>query len=132
MQSIIILENLRSAYNVGTIIRTADALGYTVWCVGYTPSPFFDTKVAKTSLGAEHHVSIKHFSTMQECKNALPTQFTLIAAEITPDSTPLQAFIDRRKEKNLTAMAIVFGNEVRGVEPETLKMVDCVVHIPML
>lgn len=132
MQWIIILENLRSAYNVGTIIRTADVLGFSVWCVGYTPSPFFDNKVAKTSLWAENHVSIKHFKTMQECKNALDKTYVLIAAEITSDSIWLQDFVNIQKEKNQTEIAVVFGNEVSGVEDETLKMVDCVVHIPMI
>lgn len=60
MKSVIVLENLRSAYNVGNIIRTADALGWEVWLVGYTPSPFAlqkgKAKVAKTALGAENHV----------------------------------------------------------------------------
>jgi tRNA G18 (ribose-2'-O)-methylase SpoU len=47
---IIILENIRSAYNVGNIIRTADALGWQVRLTGYTPSPVDNKKVVKTSL----------------------------------------------------------------------------------
>ncbi|MBU0626469.1 hypothetical protein KKG31_03975 [Patescibacteria group bacterium] len=53
---VVILENIRSAYNVGNIIRTADALGWQVWLSGYTPSPQDNSKVVKTSLGAELHV----------------------------------------------------------------------------
>lgn len=47
---VVILENIRSAYNVGNVIRTADALGWKVWIIGYTPSPLDNPKVRKTSL----------------------------------------------------------------------------------
>lgn len=50
MKPLIILENLRSAYNVGTIIRTADALGWQVVCSGYSPDPIREPKVLKSSL----------------------------------------------------------------------------------
>ena len=61
MKNIVILENIRSAYNVGNIIRTADALGYDVVLSGFSPSPFDDEKVRKTSLGAEEYVGIQQF-----------------------------------------------------------------------
>ncbi len=50
MRKVVILENIRSAYNCGNIIRTADALGREVWLVGYTPHPEEQSKVKKTSL----------------------------------------------------------------------------------
>lgn len=50
MHNLVILENIRSAYNVGNIVRTADSLGREVWIVGYTPSPLTHPKVLKTSL----------------------------------------------------------------------------------
>jgi len=53
---VVLLENIRSAYNVGNIIRTADALGWQVWLSGYSPSPEDNLKVIKTSLGAESNV----------------------------------------------------------------------------
>jgi tRNA G18 (ribose-2'-O)-methylase SpoU len=59
---VVILENIRSAYNVGNVIRTADALGWKVWIVGYTPSPLDNPKVRKTSLGAEESVAIQQFN----------------------------------------------------------------------
>jgi tRNA G18 (ribose-2'-O)-methylase SpoU len=58
---VIILENIRSAYNVGNVIRTADALGRKVRIVGYTPSPTDNPKVRKTSLGAEENVDLQQF-----------------------------------------------------------------------
>jgi len=50
MRKIIILENIRSAYNVGNIIRTADALGWEVWMTGYTPAPEDSNRVGKSAL----------------------------------------------------------------------------------
>jgi tRNA G18 (ribose-2'-O)-methylase SpoU len=50
MKNVVILENIRSAYNVGNIIRTADALGRDVRLTGYSPSPEDTQKVVKTSL----------------------------------------------------------------------------------
>lgn len=61
-RKIIILENIRSAYNVGNVIRTADALGWEVWLTGYSPSPLDNPKVRKTSLGAEENVHLKQFN----------------------------------------------------------------------
>jgi tRNA G18 (ribose-2'-O)-methylase SpoU len=58
---VVILENIRSAYNVGNVIRTADALGWKVRIVGYTPSPVDNPKVRKTSLGAEESVALQQF-----------------------------------------------------------------------
>jgi tRNA G18 (ribose-2'-O)-methylase SpoU len=50
MIDLIVLENIRSAYNVGNVIRTCDALGYGAVISGYTPHPSRDTKVAKSAL----------------------------------------------------------------------------------
>jgi tRNA G18 (ribose-2'-O)-methylase SpoU len=66
MKNVIILENIRSAYNVGNVIRTADALGRDVRLSGYSPSPEDSAKVRKTALGAEAKVSIKRFDQPQD------------------------------------------------------------------
>ena len=58
---VVILENIRSAYNVGNVVRTADALGRKVRITGYTPSPLDHPKVRKTSLGAEATTDIQQF-----------------------------------------------------------------------
>ena len=121
-RKIIILENIRSAYNVGNVIRTADALGREVRITGYTPSPLDHPKVKKTSL------ALKQFDyTHDAIAYAKEQKIWVIAAEITPDAIDLQSF----SENNRADMAIVFGNEVEGVLPETLKAVDQVVFIPM-
>lgn len=127
-RKIIILENIRSAYNVGNVIRTADALGREVRITGYTPSPLDHPKVKKTSLGAEESVALKQFDyTRDAIAYAKEQKIWLIAAEITPDAINLQSF----SENPSSDLAIIFGNEVEGVLPETLKAVDQVVFIPM-
>lgn len=125
---IVILENIRSAYNVGNIIRTADALGWQVRLTGYTPSPVDNKKVVKTSLGAEESVGIRQFdSTADAIDEAKKNNYTVIAAEITPDAIDLAEFSKTKKSD----VAVVFGNEVDGVLASTLKIVDHVVYIPM-
>jgi 23S rRNA (guanosine2251-2'-O)-methyltransferase len=115
----IILENLRSCYNVGSIIRTADALGRDVVIAGYTPSPFSQPKVAKTSLGAEESVHIEEFvqqvidGTIPDCTKAISAYkkrgYTVIAAEITDTSVDLDA---RSEEyhKNLSRDSLLSGS----------------------
>ena len=125
---IVILENIRSAYNVGNIIRTADALGWQVRLTGYTPSPMDNKKVVKTSLGAEESVGIRQFdSTADAIDEAKKNKCRVIAAEITEKAVTLADFV----QKDISDVAIVFGNEVDGVLASTLKIVDHVVFIPM-
>lgn len=66
MKNIAILENIRSVYNVGNILRTADALGWDVWFTGYTATPESNPRVNKTALGAQDHVNWRAFSTSEE------------------------------------------------------------------
>lgn len=88
MRPILILENIRSAYNVGTMIRTADALGRDVICGGFTAHPATQPKVKKTSLGAEEYVQILSFSETSAAIDALKSRgYTVIAAEMTSESS---------------------------------------------
>lgn len=126
--NVVILENIRSAYNVGNIIRTADALGWQVRLTGYSPSPEDTQKVGKTSLGAENHVGLKQFGyTPEAIAFAKSKNLLVVAAEITKDALSLEA----QKKTEHTGVAIVFGNEVDGVLDSTLELVDHVIHIPM-
>lgn len=125
--NVVILENIRSAYNVGNIIRTADALGWQVRLTWYTPSPEDTQKVVKTSLWAEKNVGLKQFGhTPEAIEFAKQQGMIVIAAEITKDSLPLDTF-----KQTTSDIAIIFGNEVDGVLDSTLKLVDHVVNIPM-
>ena len=125
--NVVILENIRSAYNVGNIIRTADALGWQVRLTWYTPSPKDTQKVIKTSLGAENTVGLKQFGYTQEAiEYAKQQKLFVIAAEITEDSVSLASL-----QKSHSGVAVIFWNEVDGILDSTLKLVDQVVHIPM-
>ena len=126
--NIIILENIRSAYNVGNIIRTADAWGWQVRLTWYTPSPVDTQKVVKTSLGAEINVWLKQFGHTPEAIDYAKKEWLLvIAAEIIKDAVLLQAL----KNDGHKGIAVVFWNEIDGVLDSTLKLVDDVVCIPM-
>ena len=125
---IVILENIRSAYNVGNIIRTADSLWWEVWIVWYTPSPVDNPKVVKTSLWAENTVWLRQFDfTIDAINEAHEMWLEIIAAELTEDSVSLWEYIC----KSENWIAVIFGNEVDGVMEKTLKEVDAVVEIPM-
>ena len=124
---LIILENIRSAYNVGNIVRSADVLGRDVAVCGYTPSPLHNPKVQKTSLNAQHFVTIKEFTTPQQALEYAGAQgYYIVAAEITSDAVALDQVV--RGEQDF---AVVLGNEVTGVEESTLKFVDQVVMVPL-
>lgn len=126
--NIVILENIRSAYNVWNIIRTADSLWREVRIVWYTPSPLDNPKVFKTSLWAENTVWLRQFDfTIDAIKEAREMWLEIIAAELTENSVPLGEYAC--KSKNW--IAVIFGNEVDGVMEKTLKEVDVVVEIPM-
>lgn len=130
MKSVVVLENLRSAYNVWNIIRTADALGRDVWLVGYTPSPFAlqkgKAKVAKTSLWAENHVGLRSFpSSIDALHFGTDLWYVHLAAEITGDAISLDSYISPKP------VCLWMGNEVTWVEQETLATVDSVVMIPL-
>ena len=127
----ILLENLRSCYNVGNIIRTADALGRDVVLTWYTPSPFSQPKVKKTSLGAEESVGVLEFLTTQAAIDHLHgIWYFIIAAELTDRSIDLDAFIQNNTSTG--NIVVILGNEVDGVDETTLGQVDAVVKIPML
>ena len=127
-RSIVILENIRSAYNVWNIIRTADSLWREVWIVWYTPSPIDNIKVRKTSLWAENTVWLRQFDfTIDAINEAKKMWLEIIAAELTRDSILLWEYVC----KSDSWVAVIFGNEVDGVMEKTLKEVDGVVEIPM-
>ncbi len=135
MQKRIVCENLRSAYNVGNIIRTADGLWRGVILVWYT-APKEHKKVSKTALWAEEHVAMMSFEGLELFYNWVQTEkLCLLAAEKTETSIALgsQDFSDAMKWCNGHAgFALVMGNEITWVEQTTLHLSDYIVHIPML
>lgn len=124
----VILENIRSAYNVGNIIRTADALWWQVIVSWFTPSPFEHDRVRKTSLGAENHVGLQQFWHAKEAISFVKWQHAfLVAAEYMPE---MSCSIDT-VTNDYWSIALLLWNEKTGVLQESLTQVDVIAHIPM-
>jgi len=122
----IVLDNLRSAFNVGAIFRTCDALRvsglYLCGCTAVPPH----VKLAKTSLGTIDYVPWRRYETALEAVSALRAEkIPVWAAETTSRSKP---FYQMRYPPEL---CLVFGNEALGVSREVLKVCDEIVEIPL-
>lgn len=126
---IVVLENIRSAYNVGSVFRTADAfLVEAIYIIGYSAKPPHK-EIKKTALGAEETVSWRHFSTTAEAIAQLREDgYTIYAIEQAQGSRALQTLVPAAGEK----VAVVLGNEVTGVEQSTIHLCDACVEIPQL
>jgi tRNA G18 (ribose-2'-O)-methylase SpoU len=132
-QNILIIDNIRSAENVGAMFRTADAVGIDkIYLIGITPAPVdrFGRKrsdLAKSALGAEEFVE------SEQKKNVLPLisklkkeGFQIIAIEQDERS------IDYRKVKTKSKNAFIVGAEVAGIPKNVLKKCDVIAEIRML
>jgi len=126
---IAVLENVRSAYNVGSVFRTADAfLLQAIYLCGYTARPPHK-EIRKTALGADETVEWKHFPNASAAIEMLRQEgYTIYAVEQTENSISLQAYGSR----TLGKIAVVFGNEVTGVEQPTIQLCDGTIEIPQL
>ena len=126
---IAVLENIRSAYNVGSVFRTADAfLLDAIYITGYTCVPPHK-EIKKTALGAEETVDWKHFANATEAIRHLREEgYKVYAVEQAKNSHMLQQVDFKRDEK----IAVIFGNEVTGVEQGTILQCDGCIEIPQL
>ncbi len=138
---VLVLSDLRSTHNVGSLLRTAEGLGVSsVYFCGYTPYPRIDgdkrlihvvnkldQQIHKTALGAEQLVSIKVVSDTATAIASLKAEgYSVVALEQAKHSVALNDF--RAKNK----VALVLGNEVEGLAPDTINLCDQIVEIPML
>ena len=127
----LILDNLRSVFNVGSIFRSADGCGVVVrlYLCGTTPTPDHP-KMAKTALGAENSVPWSyHLNGLKLANKLVSKGKKLIALEMTPDSQPIKTFLSSMEPgENLV---FVVGNEVVGVDPEILALASEHTHLPM-
>ncbi len=143
---IIILDNVRSAFNVGSIFRTADACGCAhIFTTGITPSPSGrgKEKLAKSALGADREVPSKHFSTTREAISYIRQEmagWTIIGMETTDKSqcyTDVEypgsgSYVVQQNESSIReGVVLVLGNEVTGVDTEIMPLLDLIVEIPM-
>ena len=124
---IAILENIRSAYNVGSVLRTADAfLIESVFITGYTARPPHK-EIAKTALGAQDSVDWKYFeNTKAAIEHLKKDKYKIFAVEQVDDSISLEKLNQLSFEK----IAFIFGNEVSGVEQEIIPLCDGSIEIP--
>lgn len=124
---VVVLENIRSAYNVGSVFRTCDAFSVEeILLVGYTAFPPHK-EITKTALGAEKAVAWLHFKAAAEAIHYLKAKdYYVWGVEQTTESIPLQKLGKFAKGP----MALVFGNEVSGVAHETLELCDGCLEIP--
>ena len=124
---VICLDNIRSAMNVGSFFRTADAfLVERLILGGYTATPPHK-EITKTAIGATDSVEWVHdeyiVGSLQEYKNL---GYQIAAVEQTTNSIPLQEV----KIRDGAKLVLVFGNEVSGVQDEILRMADFVIEVP--
>ncbi len=136
---VVILNNIRSNENVGSIFRTCDAVGVTkIFLCGYTPAPLDrfgrqNKALTKASLGAEKFVEWERTESLEEAVNVLKnytssdnfSKFKIIAVEQDKRS------INYKLISNNDNLALVFGNEVDGLSKEDLALCDVVAEIPM-
>lgn len=124
---IAVLENIRSAYNVGSVFRTADAfLLQGIYICGYTARPPHK-EIRKTALGSEETVHWAHFANASEAIAQLRAEgYKVYAVEQAQGSVALQEFKRQSHDKT----ALVFGNEVTGVEQSTIHLCDGCIEIP--
>jgi 23S rRNA (guanosine2251-2'-O)-methyltransferase len=124
---ILLLENIRSMHNVGSVFRTADAfLAESIWLCGYTPQPPH-RDIHKTALGATDTVAWTYANSALEAVKTLKTSgYRIVGVEQVEGSIPLQQFVAGSDEK----LVLVFGNEVGGISEAVLADCDSCVEIP--
>ncbi|MBO5771627.1 MAG: RNA methyltransferase [Alistipes sp.] len=129
MPVVVVLDNVRSAQNVGSFFRTGDAFAVErVALCGITATPP-SREIHKSSLGAEFSVAWQHFATTVECVQSLKSEgYTIVAIEQVEGAAMLDEFAPQVGKK----YALVFGNEVEGVAQEVVDMCDSAIEIPQL
>jgi tRNA G18 (ribose-2'-O)-methylase SpoU len=137
----LIVHNIRSCYNVGSIFRTADGLGVEkIYLTGYSPYPInnndsrlpylaqkIDHQIHKTALGAEKTVAWEHVENIYNLIAKLQTsKYQIVGLEQAPNSMPLQSFQPNER------LALIIGKEIGGIENTILALTDIVIEIPMV
>ena len=137
---VLVVHNVRSCHNVGSLLRSADGLGVTcVYLCGYTPYPLakndarlphlaakVDRQIIKTALGAEKSVDWQHFENLSEVLDKLKADsFQVVALEQDERAINLNNYKPAQK------VALVVGPEVSGFNKKELDLVDKIIQIPM-
>ena len=124
---VIILDNVRSAHNVGSVFRTSDAfLIEKIMLCGICPVPP-KNEIRKTALGATESVDWHYFNDSTDCIKGLKEKgYTIISIEQADNAIDLNNYSIEKSRK----IALVFGNEVNGVSDKIINLSDSVIEIP--
>ncbi len=124
----VLLDNIRSAWNVGSILRSADGFGFEhAYICGITPTPKNEA-VTKTSLGAEDFVTWSEHKNAVELVSVLKQEgWKIYALEEAKKATDIRKLNTNPREKAV----LILGSEVTGVDPYLLTMADEIISIPM-
>ncbi len=124
---VVVLDNIRSGHNVGSVFRTADAFRVEkIYLCGHSCTPPHP-EIYKTALGAEDTIPFEIVNSVVECLESLKANnYCLVGIEQTDTSISLHEF---KTKKNIN-YAIVLGNEVNGVQLEALNVCDHILEIP--
>ena len=124
---VVVLDHVRSLYNVGSVFRSSDAFRISGVCLcGITARPPHP-EIHKTALGAEESVDWRYFERTEDAVSWLKeTGYTVLAVEQCEGSTMLQDFHRQPGRK----YAVVFGNEVKGVQQQVVDSCDGCLEIP--
>jgi len=131
---VVLLHNVRSLHNVGSIFRTSDAAGINkLYLCGITPTPLNvfgrpEEKLAKVALGAEKYIPWEKARLTAKIIDTLKKDgFTILALEQSKNSIPYGKYKSKKTER----IALVLGNEVKGLPAGILKKCDKILEIPM-
>ncbi|WP_296634029.1 RNA methyltransferase [Polaribacter sp.] len=126
---IVVLDNVRSLNNIGSVFRTSDAfLIEKIYLCGITATPP-NKDIHKTALGATESVDWEYVeNTLDIIKKLKTANVKVLSIEQAENATKLDAFLPKKAEK----YAIVMGNEVKGVQQEVINVSDFCIEIPQL
>ena len=128
-----LLDNVRSAWNVGSIFRSADGAGFKrLYLCGITPTPDYPT-VLKTSLGAEKNLPwTQHLDGLETARRLLKNGRRLWALENDPSASDIYDLqLVAEDPQGNQGIVLVVGNEISGVDPEILALCERIVYLPM-
>ena len=128
----VLLDNIRSAYNVGAIFRTADGVGLKhLFLCGLTSTPAENPAISKTALGAELSLAwSQHLNAVALAETLRDEGYVLVGLECTSKATPIYRF--RGEPPDDRPIALIVGNERAGVDPGLLELCEVVLALPMM
>lgn len=129
---VLVLDNIRSLYNVGSMFRTADGFGVSkIFLCGITGTPE-QNGLKKVALGAEDAVAWEHVATTDEALARLRADgYTLVGLELAPQAQEIGEYAAANRDRGTDKLALIVGNEVDGLSPELMARLDATVFIPM-